>query len=181
MVFDQASATMARGEIMLHEREGLPIPLGAAIDTNGEPTTDATAGLAGAQLTFGGAKGSAIALMVELLAGGLTGSPFAFEAADAHAPDYQGPTLNGELIMAINPALLGATPEAVTERCEEMFGHVLSEEGTRLPGDRRRRLRGETATGGVEIPTALYTDICTLSGEGDAGGYEGDAARGSKL
>jgi LDH2 family malate/lactate/ureidoglycolate dehydrogenase len=90
MVFDQASATMARGEIMLHEREGLPIPLGVAIDADGEPTTDATAALAGAQLPFGGAKGSSLALMVELLAGGLTGSPFAFEAAGAHAPDYQG-------------------------------------------------------------------------------------------
>merc|ERR1719482_1985514 len=91
LVFDQASSTMARGEIMIHEREGKVLPEGAAVDADGIPTTDPTAALAGAQLTFGGPKGSAIALMVELVAAGLTGSPFSFEAAAKSAEGNNGP------------------------------------------------------------------------------------------
>ena len=83
--------------------------------------------------------------------------------------------------MAINPALLGASPEAVVARCEDIFGHVLEEEGTRLPGDRRRRLREETAAGGVEIPTALYEEICKLSGEAVGEDKGGGGAAASKL
>ena len=54
MVFDQATAASARGEIMIRKRDGRPIPQGWAIDPDGNPTTDPTAGLAGAQLPFGG-------------------------------------------------------------------------------------------------------------------------------
>ena len=69
LVFDQASSASARGEIQIHLRDGKPIPEGWAIGPDGEPTTDPATGLAGAQLPFGGYKGAAIALMVELLAG----------------------------------------------------------------------------------------------------------------
>ena len=64
-IFDQASAAMARGEIMLAARDGHALPQGVGIDSSGQPTTDPAAILKGAQLPFGGYKGSAIALMVE--------------------------------------------------------------------------------------------------------------------
>ncbi|MCH9672844.1 MAG: Ldh family oxidoreductase, partial [Gammaproteobacteria bacterium] len=81
LVFDQASSASARGEIMLHQRDGHAIPEGWAIDADGNPTTDPTAALSGAQLAFGGYKGASIALMVELLAGALVGDLFSFEAS----------------------------------------------------------------------------------------------------
>ena len=80
LVFDQSSSVSARGEIMLRQRDGEPLPAGWAIDADGDPTTDPDAALAGAQLPFGGHKGAAIALMVELLAGALIGEVFSFEA-----------------------------------------------------------------------------------------------------
>ena len=61
MAFDQASAAMARGEIMIHQRDGKPAPDGVGIDNDGKPTNDPAAILEGAQLPFGGHKGSAIA------------------------------------------------------------------------------------------------------------------------
>ena len=59
LIWDQASAFMARGDISLHEQQGLQLPVGAAVGPSGEPTTDPTAALQGAQLTFGGHKVSA--------------------------------------------------------------------------------------------------------------------------
>jgi len=63
LVFDQATSASARGEIQLHKREGKPLPEGWAIDADGQPTTDPEAALAGAQLPFGGYKGSSLSLM----------------------------------------------------------------------------------------------------------------------
>jgi LDH2 family malate/lactate/ureidoglycolate dehydrogenase len=72
-VFDFATSAIARGEIELHRRAGKPIPAGWAIDSEGNPTNDPTAALAGAMLTFGGHKGSALSAMIELMAGPLIG------------------------------------------------------------------------------------------------------------
>jgi delta1-piperideine-2-carboxylate reductase len=52
LVFDQASAAMARGEIQLCLREGKTLPFGVAVDSNGSPTNDPAAALqGGAQLS----------------------------------------------------------------------------------------------------------------------------------
>ncbi|WP_248309362.1 Ldh family oxidoreductase [Bosea sp. AK1] len=58
-VFDFATSVAARGEIELHQRGDKPIPAEWAVDSQGNPTTNAAAALAGAMLTFGGYKGSA--------------------------------------------------------------------------------------------------------------------------
>ncbi len=68
-----ATSAAARGEIQLHQRAGKALPEGWGIDSQGQPTTDAAEVLNGAMLTFGGHKGSALAAMVELLAGPLIG------------------------------------------------------------------------------------------------------------
>lgn len=68
-----ATSAAARGEIQLHQRSGKALPEGWGIDSQGQPTTDAAEVLNGAMLTFGGHKGSALAAMVELLAGPLIG------------------------------------------------------------------------------------------------------------
>ncbi len=67
-----ATSAAARGEIQLHQRAGKALPEGWGIDSQGQPTTDAAEVLNGAMLTLA-AKGSALAAMVELLAGPLIG------------------------------------------------------------------------------------------------------------
>ena len=81
MVFDQASAAMAKGEVMIAARDGHELPTGVGMDASGAPTNNPQAILdGGTMLPFGGYKGSAIAMMIELLAGGLIGQVFSFEA-----------------------------------------------------------------------------------------------------
>lgn len=77
LIFDASSSVVARGRIIVAAERNLPIPQGWAIDPQGLPTTDAGAALAGAVLPFGGAKGSAISFIIDILSGVLTGASFA--------------------------------------------------------------------------------------------------------
>jgi LDH2 family malate/lactate/ureidoglycolate dehydrogenase len=163
LVFDQASSASARGEIMLHERDGHAIPAGWAIDADGNPTTDPTAALAGAQLPFGGYKGAAIALMIELLAGALIGDLFGFEATAIDTHDG-GPATGGEFVLAIDPAQCVGPADRPTqlEHAETLFAKILLQEGTRLPSDRRYAARQRTPTEGILIPQSLYEELHRL-------------------
>jgi LDH2 family malate/lactate/ureidoglycolate dehydrogenase len=166
LVFDQASSASARGEIQLHLRDGAPIPVGWAIDADGHPTTDAAAALAGAQLPFGGYKGAAIALMIELLAGALIGEVFSFEAS-ALDNDDGGPPVGGELIIALDPARCAGHGDQERQRAhaERLFSKVLAQEGTRLPSDRRYAARQRTPRQGIRVPRVLYEELQRLAGD----------------
>ncbi len=163
VVFDQASSASARGEIMLHHRDGKPIPEGWAIDKDGKPTTDPAAGLAGAQLPFGGYKGSAIALMVELMAAGLPRNCFGPESAAEDTGDG-GPAKGGELMLAMDPARFVADgdAEASLDHAEGLFAGLLSQQGTRLPSDRRYAARERSPNEGATIPRPLHEQILEI-------------------
>jgi LDH2 family malate/lactate/ureidoglycolate dehydrogenase len=165
VVFDQASSASARGEIQLHLRDGTPIPGGWAIDAEGYPTTDPAAALAGAQLPFGGYKGAAIALMIELLAGALIGEVFSFEASALDNQDG-GPPIGGELLIAIDPVRCVGDGDRQRQlaHAEQLFAHILAQQGTRLPSDRRYAARQRTPTEGITILRALYEELQQLAG-----------------
>lgn len=160
-VFDLATSAVARGEIELHRRAAKPVPDDWGYDAAGQATTDAEAVLAGAMRTFGGHKGSALAAMVELIAGPLIGDMTSAEslAADGGAG---GSPLGGELIVAIDPAgFLGDQVEAHLARAEGMFA-AIEGQGARLPSQRRYAARAQSMAHGVEIPAALLADIDAL-------------------
>lgn len=161
MVFDQASAAMARGEIQIAARDGHSIPEGVGLDGTGQPTTDPAAVLAGVQLPFGGYKGSAIALMVELLAAGAIGERFSYEAVQ-HDNHDGGPARGGEFLLAIDPSRTGGDP--TLGHSEGFFRALLGLDGVRLPGDRRHANRRRTHYEGVTIPGSLYDEIIALGG-----------------
>lgn len=73
---DMATSVVARGKIILADKKGEPIPEGWAIDIHGNPTTDAAKALEGSVLPFGGAKGSGIAMMIDIFCGVLSGSAY---------------------------------------------------------------------------------------------------------
>ena len=160
LIFDQASSASARGEIMLHQRDGQVLPEGWAIDSEGHPTTDPDAALAGAQLPFGGYKGAAIALMVELLAGALIGDVFSFEASERN-PGDGGPPRGGEFMIAIDPGKCVANGNSAAQllQAEKLFDQILSQEGARLPSQRRYDARARTAMDGILIPQSLFDTL----------------------
>jgi len=156
MAFDQASAAMARGEIQIHMRDGHQVPDGVGIDRDGNPTNDPKAILEGAQLPFGGYKGGAIAMMIDLLAGPLIGEVTSYEAGEQDNGDG-GPATGGEFLLALDPSKFGAAdPIAHGER---LFARMTVQEGVRLPGDRRLKARAETPISGIEVPRSLWETI----------------------
>jgi len=164
MVFDQAVSVMAQGEVMIAARDGHELAPGVALDSEGRPTIDAKAAIDGVLLPFGGYKGSGIGMMIELLAAGLLGENFAFEASE-QTPNDGGPGRGGELMIAMDPARFG---DAVgwLAHSEQFFERMLAQDGVRLPGDRRHANRARIMTSGFSIPTALHETILHLTEAG---------------
>ena len=156
LIFDQASAAMARGEIMIAAREGHTVPLGTGIDKAGNATTDPTEILQGAQLPFGGYKGSSLAMMVELLAAGLIGQPFSFEAGEEDNRDG-GPPRGGVLLLAMDPQKFGDA-EGWLQHSESFLQRLSGLDDVRLPGARRAANRARIAREGATLPAKLWTD-----------------------
>ncbi|AZC16928.1 Ldh family oxidoreductase [Pseudomonas sp. CMR5c] len=162
-VFDFATSAIARGDIELHRRANSPLPEGCAIDSDGQPTTDALAALSGAMLTFGGHKGSALAAMVELLAGALINDMTSMESMAFDAGVGATP-LHGELILAFDPQLFSnGKPEEGAQRAQALFDGIV-QQGARLPSQRRYEARKRSKDAGVFLPKALYEDILKLLG-----------------
>lgn len=161
-IFDMATSAAARGEIQLHQRAGKTVPEGWGIDSDGNATTDPQAILDGAMLTFGGHKGSALAAMVELLAGPLIGDMTSAESL-AWDNGAGGLPYGGELILAMDPArFLGEDAPAHLARAETLFSGMQAQ-GARLPGERRYQSRLASEKQGVTITQSLYDDIRALS------------------
>lgn len=134
-VFDMATAAMARGDIGLAARDGRPVPEGVGLDAEGNATTDASEIHGGGViLPFGGHKGSAIATMIELLAAGLVGDFFSYEAGAADNADG-GPAIGGQFIMALSPGLLAGPDWA--QHSGAFLAQLEQLDGVRLPGERR--------------------------------------------
>jgi LDH2 family malate/lactate/ureidoglycolate dehydrogenase len=76
LVLDCATSVVARGKINLAEIEHKEIPLGWAMDRQGNPTTNATEALKGSVLPFGTYKGSGISIIIDIFCSLLSGSLF---------------------------------------------------------------------------------------------------------
>jgi len=160
VVVDLSLTEVVRGKIMLHAKEGKPIPLGWALDKDGNPTTDAKAALTGSLSPIGGAKGAALALMVEVLSVALTGAAFSFEN-DSYFEPGNKPRI-GHAVLAIDPgALAGA--DSYYPRLEAMISKMLEDGGARLPGTRRQAAEVKARADGVEVSDALLGELRALA------------------
>ena len=160
VVVDLSLTEVVRGKIMLYAKEGKPIPLGWAVDRDGNPTTDPKAALTGSLSAIGGVKGTALALTVEVLSVALTGAAFSFENDSYFEPG--GKPRIGHAILAIDPdALAGA--DSYFSRLEVLVSKMLADAGVRLPGARRQQAARDARAGGLEIPDPLRQELLTLS------------------
>ena len=148
IVFDMATASMAKGEIQIAARDGHSVPLGTGLSASGELTTDASEIDKGVLLPFGGHKGSVIALMVELLSGPLVGETFSYETKERDNGDG-GPAQGGQFILAMSPSILSG--KDTSEQTEQFLKQYNNIDGTRLPGARRHENRNDTGPRKVNL------------------------------
>ncbi len=159
LVIDLALSVAARGKIVAAQKAGKAIPQGWAVDAQGQPTTDPAAALAGTLSPIGGAKGGALALMVEILGAALTAGAFGWEATSFFDAEGRPPDM-GHLFIAIDPG--PASGNAFAQRMAVLLGAIEAEPDVRLPGSRRLAARTNALAAGISIPTALHAEIRTL-------------------
>ncbi|MCE2945681.1 MAG: Ldh family oxidoreductase [bacterium] len=160
LVFDQASSAMSYGEVKLAQDHGETVPPGIGIDQAAQPTVDPKAILeGGALLPFGKHKGSSISMMVELMAGALTGAAFSFQV-DRRQHHGAQTSRSGQLLCLIDPTrLVGA---GFPDRVEELVQGLHDSGQARLPGDRRYENRRRSHSVGIPIAAGVRARLDAL-------------------
>jgi len=159
LVIDLSLSKVARGKIMVAQQNTETIPEGWALDASGQPTTDPELAMEGTMLPMGDAKGAALVLMVEILSAALTAAHFGFEASSFFTADGEPPGV-GQLLLAFDPDPLSGNQ--FHNRLEVLTEAILNQAGTRLPGDRRLKLRRRASENGLFLSQQQYDQILAL-------------------
>lgn len=163
MLADMATSVVARGKIVEGAKRGETIPEGWALDAAGKPTTDARAAEKGVVLPLSGAKGSALAVMVEILVGVLSGGRFAGSLGNLYS-DFETPQDIGHFFLLLDVATLmpaadyqtrlsALVAELKASACADGFSEIL------MPGEIEARRAADLSTSGIELPDNVIRDI----------------------
>ena len=159
ILIDQSASTIAKSEVMKHAREDKPIPVGWALDSDGNPTTDPNVGLKGSMAPSGGYKGVGVALLVEVMAAALSGATLGIHAAP-FSGTAGGPPKTGQCFIAIDPGTTSGG--AYSTRMTDLIAAIRTQEGAHLPGDGRRAKRLAARDAGVAVNVATLDKINTV-------------------
>ncbi|MEM9576501.1 MAG: Ldh family oxidoreductase [Pseudomonadota bacterium] len=156
VVWDQAVSRKAISDVRLVKEEGEVFDAPAGLDSSGQPTNDPAELIDGQRLfTYGAHKGTAMALMIEVLAAGLSGGRF---AAEYDAKD--GPTNpSGQTIIAIDPA---AADPGFTDHLAVLLDAFNNNGDARIPGDGRFSRAAHAGKQGVDLPGWLVERLTVL-------------------
>ncbi|MCW3840696.1 Ldh family oxidoreductase [Micromonospora yasonensis] len=138
-IVDMATSAVSRGKIASYAQRGEPLPAGWGLDAQGNPTEDAQSALMGMLSPLGGAKGFALAFLVESLSAGLVGPTLSADVADMFDPaDAKTPQSIAHLVVVLDPSKFDVAggPEA-GRRLTDLADRVRSS-GARVPGAARR-------------------------------------------
>ena len=160
LVIDLALSTAARGKIVAAAKQGQPIPAGWALDADGQSTTDPVAALQGSMLPIAGSKGAALALLVELLAAGVAGAHFGWEASSVLDDKGAAPEL-GQTIIAIDVQRVSGA--AFAQRAAALLLAFSEEPGARLPGTSRLARRATAERDGLLLASTLLAELDQLT------------------
>jgi L-2-hydroxycarboxylate dehydrogenase (NAD+) len=163
LVVDMATSLVSMGKIHDHANGNRPIPAGWALDADGEPTTDAVAATGGAIAPFGGAKGYALGLAIEVLVASLSGA--ALGNAVRGTLDSTERCNKGDVFVVLSPRHGAGVVEAVSAYLDEIRACAPAREDSPVvvPGDRADAARADAVANGVEIDAALWEQLLSLA------------------
>lgn len=173
VVVDMATSATARGKIILANQLGHDIPEGWAVDADGYPTTDAAAALEGSVVPFGGAKGSGLAMMVDLLAGAMVAGLTGPDIGDMYE-DFHRTQRVSHLFIVLNPdgwvgqAAFESHVRTFVERFEAL-PPAADVERLLLPGEPEQDRFERAKVEGVLLADTVATDLNELADEVGAG------------
>ncbi len=154
--FDFSTSAVALGKITMAAAADEPIPIGWAVDEDGNDTTDPHAALRGSLVSSGGYKGYGLGLMVEVMASALLGGTASWDIEPLKPAE--GPPHNlGQFYVVVDP---GSYAEGFHARVEALAAEVAKQPGARLPG-----VPSEQPTE-VELDPAVWQRVRELAGTG---------------
>lgn len=162
IVWDQASSVVALMDVRMAAAEGHDLPLDGGLDQDGAPTNDPNAILdTKSLLPFGAHKGSAIALLIEILGAALAGGTLSVDNAEREAHGALN-VKGGSTLIAIDPTRFGNAHfnDYVTRICAEIDGNGEA----RVPGDGRLAKRAASSAEGVAVSTDLLGQLRDMAG-----------------
>ncbi len=168
MVLDIANTGAARGKVYLAKQRGLPIPEGWAIDAAGAPTTDAAAAIEGIILPMAQHKGYAIAVIMDMLSGVLTGSAFGIGVHGPYQSEHRSGA--GHLMIALDIAAFQPLA-AFGARMERYIAELKSVPPAQgftevfYPGEIEARNDGLNRADGLVLPADTLTDLRRLASD----------------
>lgn len=165
-VLDMAMTVIARGKIRVAMINGEPIPEGLALDSEGNPTTDAKKAFEGICLPFGGPKGAALAMLMDMMAGMYTGSNYAGDVSSLYYR-FDEPQNLGHLMFIMKPDLFVSLDE-YKKRMDEYYRRLKTLprapwcDEILMPGEPEERKAAEALKNGIsltrEIMDSLYLE-----------------------
>ena len=154
---DMATSVTARGKIIESKRKGLDLPDGWALDKDGNPTNDPEAALEGSILPFGGFKGYALSLLIEILTGPLVQAGYGLGVSGTASPTKD--CTKGDLYVVIDPSKFGDFGEFVANT-EDFVSQVRATgETVAIPGDLEVKRIADAEANGVAIDEKLYEQL----------------------
>ena len=165
LVFDMATSAIAGFKVRIMAQQGMSVEAGLVYNAEGRSTTDpGDLDRGGSLAPVGGYKGFGLALMVEVLAGVLTGAQFGQNAGVVNGKE-------GHFFMALNPEIF-LPREEFTRRMDDLLRWVKS--GQRIegvdeivyPGERGQRRAAElTASGQVPLNAVAWSTLQAICAE----------------
>lgn len=161
IVLDMATSAIALGKARVARMKGVEVPPGSLFDAEGLPTADPNVLEEGGSLApFGMHKGYGLALICELLGGGLAG-----EWTMQDVEKQKDMTVNHMLMFILDPDVFGGAA-AFRREVEGMADWMHTAEPAagydrvRLPGEPERETMAERATNGIPIDDQSWQTIC---------------------
>jgi LDH2 family malate/lactate/ureidoglycolate dehydrogenase len=158
---DMSTGATSRGRILHHALIDEPLLPGWAVDSAGRPTTDPRAALDGSISPFGGPKGYALGVALEIVIAGLTSTALGTNVTGTL--DEDSPVTKGDLFICIDPGGAGLTGlgSAVAAYLDEIRSSPPADTSSavKVPGDRARTTRTRNRADGVPIDVDLWRRI----------------------
>jgi LDH2 family malate/lactate/ureidoglycolate dehydrogenase len=164
LLLDMSSGVIAMGKLVQARRRGEPLPEGAALDAEGNPTTDASRAVT--PLPLGGPKGSGLALMVECLTSLVLANPIAAEVLEGTAEGRRH--RQNCLALAIDIARFG-DPGAFRREAERLIRvlkalpRAAGVDEILMPGERGRRTLERRTRDGIPLPPGIVGDLSRVA------------------
>lgn len=162
---DMATSVTARGKIIESKRKGIELPDGWALDKDGKPTNDPTEALEGSILPFGGFKGYALSLLIEILTGPLVQAEYGLGVTGTASPEKD--CTKGDLYIVIDPSKFGNFDE-FKANTEDFISQVRATgENVAVPGDLEVKRIADSEANGIIIDEKLYEQLERICGNLD--------------